>query len=122
MTAKEAKFGYLIKDNIYFMIQMDDLGIRRKYTGFFQLIEIIKVLVNDGVMVSSFSREVYPVVAAHYGKSVCTIERNIRNLIDKCWSKEMMEKLNVYFPENKKPSCQQFIYMCKNYVSKQRIV
>jgi len=119
MTTKELKYGKNIEKNIYFIKQLENLGINKKYTGFYLLIEIMQILINEEKRVISFSKEVYPIIAEKYGKTDCTIERNIRSLIEKCWCKDIMVKLNVYYPEETKPTCREFIYLVKNYITKQ---
>lgn len=119
MTAKEIRYKDKISSSVYFAKQLDSLGFQRKYTAYYLLIEIMNVLINDELRVKSFSKQVYPGIAKKYGKTECTIERNIRNLINVSWSKDLMVKLNVYYPEDKKPTCCEFIYMVKNYITKQ---
>ena len=116
MFTKEIKYGKNIESKIFFVKKLDELGISKKYLGYFLLVELMEILINQNSVIVSFSRDVYPQIAEKYGKTVCTIERNIRSLIDKCWDISLMEKLNVYYAENKKPSCRVFIYLVKNYV------
>ncbi len=118
MFTKEIKYGKNIETKIFFVKKLDELGISKKYLGYFLLVELMEILINQSRRVVSFSRDVYPQIANKFGKTVCTIERNIRNLIDKCWNIEMMEKLNVYYVEDEKPTCREFVYLVKNYVEK----
>ena len=119
MSPKEIKYGKNVEANIYFIKQLDNLGIDRKYTAYYLLVEIMQILINEEREIKSFSKEVYPQIARKYGKTDCTIERNIRNLIKKCWNEELMLKLNAYYPEGSMPTCREFIYLIKNYISKQ---
>jgi len=121
INTKEMKYGKMIETKIFFIKQLQYLGINCKYMGFYSLIEILEILVNTKRVVKSFSREVYPEVAQKYGKTVCTIERNIRSLIMKSWSVDLMQKLQKYYPESFKPTCRDFIFMIKNYISNQII-
>ncbi|MBQ8615406.1 MAG: sporulation initiation factor Spo0A C-terminal domain-containing protein [Clostridia bacterium] len=116
MTSKERKYGTIIADKVYFIKQLDSLGIDKNYTGYFMLVDIESMLVNQKDRVFSFSKEIYPIVAKKYNKAEFTVERNIRNLIDKCWTMELMEKLNHYLPDGQKPTCRDFIYMIKNFI------
>ncbi len=118
MTAKEMKYGETIASKVFFIKVLDELGIQRKYMGYYLLIELMEVLVNQEKRVKSFSQEVYPIIAEKYGKTACTVERNIRNLIQKSWNEELMLKLNVYYVDNEKPTCREFIYLVKNYILK----
>ena len=76
----------------------------------------MEFLINQEIETKSFSKEVYPKIAMKYGKTACTVERNIRSLIDKCWCCELMEKLNVYYADGEKPTCRAFVYLVKNYI------
>ncbi len=119
MSPKEIKYGSKVAGNVYFIKQFDNLGIRRKYTGFYLLVEIMQLLINEEKRIVSFSKQVYPQIASKYGKTDCTIERNIRSLIRKCWNFEMMEKLNTYYPAEEMPTCREFVYLVKTYILNQ---
>lgn len=119
MTAKEKRYQDKVANNLFFARQLDFLGINKRYMGFYMLVDIMQLLINEDIFVTSFSKQIYPIVAEKYNKTVWTVERNIRNIIDKCWCKDLMIKLNVYRIE--KPCCQDFIYMVKNYILKQII-
>ena len=119
MNTKEAKFETKLADKLFFAKQLDNLGLERKYTGYYLLIDIMQILINEGKRVSSFSKEVYPIVSKRYNVSECTIERNIRSIICKCWSKDMIMKLNIFRIEEDRPTCCEFIYMVKNYILQQ---
>ena len=119
MSPKEMKYKDNVAGNIFFLKQLDNLGIDRKYTGFYLLVEIMQVLINEEKRIKSFSKQVYPKIAEKYGKTNCTVERNIRNLIEHCWCKEMMIQLNTFFPEGKRPTCGEFVYLIKNYIKEQ---
>lgn len=116
MTTKEIKYKDKIANKVFFIKILDELGIQRKYMGYYLLIELMEVLINQEKRVRSFSHEVYPIIAEKYGKTSCTIERNIRNLIEKNWCDELMEKLNVFYAEDQKPTCREFVYLVKNYI------
>lgn len=119
MLAKQSKFKAVIMGKVYFVKRMDLLGISNKYSGYFELIEIMNILINErSGRVDSFSREIYPIVAQRFNVGAHTIERNIRNVIDKCWSLDLMKTLNVYRIDSDKPTCQEFIFMIKNYMEK----
>ena len=119
MSPKEIKYGKNISSNIYFIKQLDELGLNRKYTGFYLLVEIMQVMINEERIIRSFSEQVYPMIAMKYGKTTCTIERNVRSIISKCWNDSMMKKLNTYYPNGEKPTCRVFIHLIKDYITKQ---
>ena len=119
MSPKEIKYGGHISNKIFFVKQLDNLGIKKKYLGYYSLVELMDILINKDVDIKSFSKEVYPFIANKYGKTTCTIERNLRNVIQQCWCFELMEKLNCYYAENDKPTCREFVYLVKEYILKQ---
>ena len=118
MSAKELKYGKNIETKVFFVKQLDELGISKRYLGYYLLVELMEIMINQDRRIKSFSAEVYPKIAVKYGKTSCTIERNIRSLIEKCWNMDLMEKLNTYYPDGKCPSCQSFVYLIKNYIIK----
>ena len=121
MSNKEVKYSKIVTENVYFVKQLDNLGISRKYLGFYMLIEIMNLMINKRMYISSFSRQVYPIVAEKYNKTCCTVERNIRSLIERTWNYNLMEKFHSYYPEGEKPTCRDFIFMIKNYITNQMV-
>ena len=121
MTKKEKRYIPVVKKDVFFIRQLDNLGLNRRYLGYYFLIEIMDLLINKGLEAKSFSKKIYPIISNKYNKSVCTVERNIRNLIDKNWSQELMRKLNIFNPNNNKPSCCEFIKLIKTYIYSQII-
>lgn len=118
MTVKEKRYKDKIAKKQYFVKHMDYLGLSKKYMGYYQMADILHLMINENLHVVSFSRQVYPIIAMLYNKSEATIERNIRNLIDKCWEKAK-EKLSSFWVKKEKPSCCEFIHLIKNYIVKQ---
>ena len=116
MTAKELKYGHTIAGKIFFMKQFDALGIQKRYLGYYMLIEIMEVLINKDSKIVSFSKQVYPIIAQKFSKKICTVERNIRNLIDRCWNENIIQKLNIKNTKVK-PSCLDFVYMIKDFIA-----
>ena len=119
MNTKELKYGDKIASNIYFKRQLDYLGLKNKYVGYYLLVDIMQLMINEEIRVTSFSKQIYPVVAKKFNLTDCTIERNIRSLINKCWDTAIMVKLNIYMPN--KPCCRDFIYLIKNFIVEQII-
>ena len=93
MSVKELKYGEMLPNDYFFKKRIKEMGITPKYMGFYYLIEILDLLINQGVIVRSFSKQVYPMLAQKYNKKESTIERNIRSLIYKFWDKNIKEKL-----------------------------
>lgn len=115
MNTKEEKFYSIVSPNLFFIKALDNIGLRNNYTGYYYLVEIVNQLINNNVKQSSFYKNVYPIVAQKFNKSVCTVERNIRVLINNCWSKTMSNNLKCQYII-KKPTCCRFISIIKNYI------
>ncbi len=121
MSNTERKYSKVLAENIYFVKQLDNLGFNRKYIGFYMMVEMMDLLINRKMHVVSFSRQIYPIIAKKYGKESFTVERNIRSLIESCWNMDLMVKFHSYYPEGERPTCRDFIFMVKNYITNQMV-
>lgn len=74
------------------------------------------MFLNRVSFVKSFSKDVYPQVAKKYGKTPCTVERDIRKFIEKFWDCSFKARLEKFWQEEKQPSCKEFIFILKNYL------
>lgn len=102
----------------YIVKQIKDLGIDDNYMGFYFLVSIEEMLLNSEREIKSFYKDIYPEVAKIYDKNDCSIERDIRHLINQTW--QSGDKYNLYkLFLGKKPTCCRFIYVIKNYLMKQ---
>ena len=115
MNSKEKRYYGVISCNLFFIKALDSIGLKNSYVGYYYLIEILNLLINEKVPACSFYKNVYPVIAIKFNKSACTVERNIRVLIDNCWDDKLKRVLNCKFI-SKKPSCCKFINYVKNYI------
>ncbi len=113
---KSLRYEDLVAHNYYVIAKMNELGITNQYTGFYFLVDILDQLINESKVVRSFSREVYPMLAKKYDKNDCTIERDIRNIINVLWDYRLKNKLVMFWSREEKPSCCEFIYIIKNYL------
>ena len=117
MGLKAEKYSIYLKQHYYFNRKIRELGITINFIGFYYLAEIMELLINQGLVVRSFSKQIYPILAEKYCKKECTIERDIRNVINTFWCKTLKDKLGKYWSgEREKPTCQELIYMIKNYI------
>lgn len=117
MGIKADKYRSFLKQHYYFNRKIGELGVTIDFIGFYYLGDIMEILINQGEKVRSFSKQVYPILAQKYNKKECTIERDIRNVINTFWEKSLKEKLNKYWKgEREKPCCQELIYMIKQYI------
>ena len=116
MYKYEQKYNQICTKNYYLRKKVNDLGITKKYTGYYFLLDILDEIINKSRSIKSFSREIYPELAMKYEKHDCSIERDIRNLISKLWDNGLKEKLNSLWITDDKPTCREFIYLVRNYV------
>ena len=115
MNTKEEKYYKVVSCNLFFINALDKIGLKNNYIGYYYLIEIINLLINENIKSSSFYKNIYPSVAVKFNKTSCTVERNIRVLIDNCWTEELKYNLNCRYM-CKKPTCCKFINLIKNYI------
>ena len=104
--------------NKFLVLELDRIGIDSKYKeylGYSLLLEILDLLITNKFIFDSFYKGVYPIIAKRHKKKDCTIERNIRNLINHLWKDEDGVIHNMF---ELKPSCCKFIYAVKNLVIK----
>lgn len=106
----------LIVGNYYFDYRLRDIGVPRKYIGYYYIIDILDLLINSGKTYRCFSREIYPYIAEKYNCGESTIERDIRNCIDKYWESEARQNFSYFWRKDKKPSCKEFIFTLKSYI------
>ena len=115
MNSKEKKYSGMISGNLFFIKVLNEIGLKNNYMGYYYLVEIINLLINEKVKASSFCKNIYPVVAEMFNKSACTVERDIRILISKCWNEKMRLILQCKYVKAK-PSCCRFIVLIKNHI------
>ncbi len=115
MCVKEIRFREKLQNNHYFVCVLKELGMDVSYMGFYYMIDILDLIINRGVCTRSFSRDIYPLVAQINNTTDCTIERNIRFMIDNCWG-SMKDKFYRFWPSDIQPSCCKFIDLVRNYI------
>lgn len=116
MGVKAQKYGGPVSKNYFIIKKINELGITQKYNGYYFLIDILDMLMNEYPVIRSFSREIYPVIAKKYNINQAIIERDIRNVIKKLWQPVLKNKLKQFWDKDSVPSCCKFIYLIKNYL------
>ena len=116
MNTKEVTYGSQIANKRFFIKRITETGVKSNYIGFFYLVLIMDLLINKGYKAKCFYKNIYPIVAKKYNKSVCTVERNIRSLIDKSWENICSVCLICKQDKFAKPTCCGFITSIKNYI------
>lgn len=113
---KKTKYHENIKDKKYFIHKLNELDLISKFMGYFYIIEIMDLLINEELKVESFSRQVFPVVASTFNKAVHTVERDIRHYIKLCWNEKLQKLFEKTEHQKEYPTCSEFILMLKNYI------
>ena len=116
MHTKEIRYGNVISDKLYFSKCLTCLGFSKHYLGFFYMVLILDLLINKNVPAKSFSKNIYPMVAKIYKKAECTVERDIRILLNNCDHNMLYQHLNYDYNKNGKLKCCGFIKLVKDYV------
>lgn len=116
MGKKTESFEDKVCKNYFIIKRIADLGITKSYIGYYFLLDIMDILINEPKTYRSFSKELFPMLAKKYNKNLCTIERDIRNVRDKRWNCGLKNKLSKFWNKGNIPTCNKFIYLVKNYV------
>ena len=116
MDLSYLKYADLVKNNYFLIKKFTELGIPYKYNGFYFLIDVVDAVLCEDKKIVSFSREIYPQVAQKYGKNDCSIERDIRNIINLYWDKTLKDKLYKFWDGDGKPTCCEFYGILKRYI------
>lgn len=121
MSTKLEKYGPKVQEHLYFSKKLNSIGITNTFIGFYYLVDIMDILINKEEHVKSFSRQVYPVVAEDFNKKQCTVERDIRVIINSLWQRKLKDTLSDFWAKERNPHCCEFIYIIKNFLIKDLI-
>ncbi len=76
---------------------MHQIGVPAHIKGYQYLREAIILSVNDGEMMSSVTKVLYPTVAKMYSTTASRVERAIRHAIEVAWDRGDVDVLSSYF-------------------------
>lgn len=102
--------------NFFIEYKLLKIGFRNDKIGYYYLIDILDILINEGRIVHNFSKEIYPEIASKYNRNICTIERDIRSYINALWDIVLKDKLADFWMDSARPTCRQFIFLLKTYI------
>ncbi len=71
---------------------LKELGVSANLKGYYYLRYAIRILINDRRLISAVTKMLYPMVAKEFKTTPSRAERNIRNAIERCWEREMMNE------------------------------
>ena len=92
------------------------IGVPAHIKGYQYLRTAILLTLNDGELVNSITKVLYPTVAKMYQTTASRVERAIRHAIEVAWDRGDLDVLNSYFGytiqnERGKPTNSEFIAM-----------
>ena len=116
MCLTSDKYECLTPNSYFLKKRMTDLGITQNYKGYYYLLEILNIIINEERVVRCFSKEIYPILAKKYAIKGSTIERDIRNIIKVNWDFKLKFKLKEFWSGDVRPTCCKFIFIVKNFV------
>ncbi len=115
MGRKMDECSKLMTHSYFYDYKLQKLGLRKDLVGYYYLVEILTILINENRTVRSFSKEIYPSIASRYNRNDCTVERDIRHCINNQWNK-IKDKLKDFWDKPSQPTCRKFIFVLKNYI------
>lgn len=74
-----------------------EIGVPAHIKGYQYLREAIMMTVDDGELLSSITKQLYPGIASKYATTSSRVERAIRHAIEVAWSRGNMETLEELF-------------------------
>ena len=93
-----------------------DLMLPPSYKGYRYLKDAILMLCDDDYVCTSFTKNIYPVIAEKYGSTSQNIEKNIRSAVNKIYAVNSREDLEKTLGKSPiiydKPSNVKFITFC----------
>lgn len=101
------------------------IGIPAHIKGYHFLREAIKMVVEDGDIINSITKELYPGIAKKFKTTPSKVERAIRHAIDVAWNRGKVENINQLFgykvyDSNDKPTNGEFIALIADKLSMDR--
>ncbi len=98
---------------------MKQLGGSRCKLGFHFTKSAIELLLEDESRFLNLSHRVYPKIAMKYNVNIDCVERNIRTLLDYCYSygnRAFFDEL-IGYESSRKPTVSEFLDMIYSYIS-----
>jgi len=95
---------------------MHEIGVPAHIKGYMYLREAINLLVNDINLLSSVTKELYPMIGEKFNTTASRVERAMRHAIEVAWSRGQVATINKIFGysinnEKGKPTNSEFIAM-----------
>lgn len=90
------------------------LGIPAHIKGYKYLRDAVKLVLEDGNIINSITKKLYPAIAVLHDTSSSKVERAIRHAIEVAWNRGKLENLNKifglkFYTDHEKPTNGEFI-------------
>lgn len=95
VKAAEKKAEHDLEQDVTDMIH--EIGVPAHIKGYQYLREAIMMAVEDGEMLNSITKILYPTIAKKFQTTPSRVERAIRHAIEVAWSRGRMETLDALF-------------------------
>ncbi len=109
--------GYTVQQQTMMITDIiHQIGVPAHIKGYHYLREAIYLSIHDTAMMSSVTKQLYPIVAKKFGTTASRVERAIRHAIEVAWDRGDVDILNSYFGytiqnSRGKPTNSEFIAM-----------
>ena len=115
MSNRHQQLKEKVKSKVFISMRLVKLGIPTNYKGYFYLIAILDGLLCGEINGKAFYKRVYPMIAEMFETTACTIERDIRHLINNT-DNSVFEALLFNSNNKTKPTCQKFIFLLRDHI------
>lgn len=100
------------------------LGIGGNYQGYRYLTYAISLCLKDEDYLLGVSKLLYPEIARAFQTTTCSVERNLRTVVNVCWdrgNRELLEAISLY-PLLNKPTTGEFLDIVTGYLRQNLII
>ncbi len=109
-------------ENIQHLVR--SLGIGATYRGYKYLNCAISLCIQDEDYLLGISKLLYPRIAEIYQTSVCSVERDLRTVVNVCWergNKGLLKEISLY-PLSNKPTTGEFLDILTDHIKQKTFV
>lgn len=100
---------------------VQQLGIRPNLMGYHFLIKAIILSLESPYLLNTLTKGLYPKVAAHFGKDVKAVERNIRRAIESAYDYDPKRIQSVFYYKVNKPYISEIISLAVETIKHDRL-
>lgn len=100
------------------------LGIGGNYQGYRYVVYAVRLCLEDEDYLLSVSKLLYPEIARTFRTTSCSVERNLRTVVNVCWergNRDLLEQISLY-PLLSRPTTGEFLDILTEHLKKQAII